>query len=62
MKSGRPSRFTEGVAIALVCLVEEGLSRKAASLGIGERLLDLSSHRGRVHDGSSCRRESPVAP
>src|SRR4051794_33072689 len=49
MRPGRPSRFTEDVAIELVCLVEEGLSRKAAAarLGIGERTLHDWQARGR---------------
>jgi hypothetical protein len=49
MKPGRPSRFTEDVAIELVCLVDEGLSRKPAAgrLGIGERTLHDWQARGR---------------
>ena len=40
-KGGRPSRFNEALAVELVCLIDEGLTRKAAAarVGIGERTL-----------------------
>ncbi len=49
MKPGRPTRFTEDLAVELVCLVDDGMTRKtaAARVGIGERTLHDWQARGR---------------
>jgi len=49
MKPGRPSRFAQNQAIKLVCLVDDGMTRKAAAarVGIGERTLHDWQARGR---------------
>jgi hypothetical protein len=52
MKPGRPTRFTPDLAIELICLVDDGMSRKAAAarVGIGERTLHDWQARGRRGD------------
>jgi hypothetical protein len=41
MKPGRPTRFTEDLAVELICLVDDGMPRKAAAarVGIGRRVI-----------------------
>ena len=41
MTPGRPTRFNQALAVELVCLVDEGMTQKAAAapVGIGERTL-----------------------
>jgi transposase len=52
MKPGRPTRFTPDLAIKLICLVDDGMTRKAAAarVGIGERTLHDWQARGRRGD------------
>jgi hypothetical protein len=37
MKPGRPTRFTQDLAIELICLVDDGMTRKAAAARMARR-------------------------